>query len=141
MFVVSNKMTEFFKHYDLMQLFNMLDDEFSFANSNDGRIEHSFERLFGYLIDYLGLKTYCLDYQPLPYPDDNCITKTCYLKNEHTVEEIRKVIKEHNLKVMALYCTDFYKKQAKAGTEDDGWTQIKKYQGEIKRPAYRLRLL
>jgi hypothetical protein len=64
MFVVSQAFTEFFKKYDLLELFNMLDDEIAFAHALDGRIEHAYERFFGYLIEYLGLKTYCLDYQP-----------------------------------------------------------------------------
>jgi hypothetical protein len=66
MFIVPKRFVDFFRQYDLLCLFNMLNDEQSFNHALDGRIEHAFERFFGYLIDYLGLKTYCLDYQPLP---------------------------------------------------------------------------
>ena len=64
MFIVSKKFTEFFKNYDLLKIFAMLNDEASFANALDGRIEHAFERFFGGLFEHLKLKTYCLDYQP-----------------------------------------------------------------------------
>lgn len=66
MFMVPKRFADFFRQYDPLELFNMLNDEKSFNRALDGRIEHAFERFFGYLIDYLGLKTYCLDYQPLP---------------------------------------------------------------------------
>ena len=64
MFIVSKVFTDFFKKYDPVKLFYMLNDEVSFAHAVDGKIEHAYERLFGYLIDYLGLNSYCLDYQP-----------------------------------------------------------------------------
>ena len=61
MFIVSNKFTDFFRNHDLIALFNMLTSNGILDKKNDGLIEHAYERFFGYLIDYLGLRTLCLD--------------------------------------------------------------------------------
>jgi hypothetical protein len=62
MFIVSKKFTDFFRQYDMKELFTTLNDKEILNRYNDGLIEHAYERFFGYLIDYLGLKTFCLDF-------------------------------------------------------------------------------
>ena len=64
MFIVSRKITDYFKSFKLLELFNLLNDEKKLQVTKDGLIEHAFERFFGYLIDHLGLRTYCLDCCP-----------------------------------------------------------------------------
>lgn len=141
MFIVSHKMTEFFKRYDLKLLYDKLNDEGSFGNARDGLIEHAYERFFGYLVDYLGLKTCLLDYCPLPYPNDNSIAKTCQIINEYPIDEVRKIVKSHNIKTMAIYFPQFHEFEENNKFWGNGfteWTLLKKYQGEIKHPHFDL---
>ncbi len=69
MFIASRAMTDFFKHYNCVDLFAMFaknrsiieTDIANVKNNLDGHLAHGFERLFGYLIDSLGLRVYCMD--------------------------------------------------------------------------------
>jgi len=55
MFLVSSKLTDFFKSYNLLEIFNSLN--MGYINC-DGEIEHVYERFFGYLNKYLNLTVY-----------------------------------------------------------------------------------
>ena len=55
MFIVSSKMTDFFNKYDRIKLFN----ELNFGYAGGIKIEHGYERFFGYLMEQLG-RTHCL---------------------------------------------------------------------------------
>lgn len=57
MFIASSKVTEFFKKYDRIDLFNQLNLGY---NKKSGLIEHGYERFFGYLIEFLKLRTYVI---------------------------------------------------------------------------------
>lgn len=54
MFIVSNKFTDFFKENKLERFFSKLAPGPAKIN---GALEHAFERIFGYVIDYIQLKT------------------------------------------------------------------------------------
>ncbi len=57
MFIVSHKMTDFFRKYNRIELFNQLNLGYP---KHDGQVEHAYERFFGYLIELLGLRVhYC----------------------------------------------------------------------------------
>lgn len=61
MFIVSSKFLDFLKQYNILDMYEML-NESKFLNNGDGTIEHGFERFFGYVIDHLQLKTFIMDY-------------------------------------------------------------------------------
>lgn len=56
-FLVSSKITNFFKKYDRVKLFNQLNLGY---NKKNGQIEHGYERFFGYLMEILKLKGHYL---------------------------------------------------------------------------------
>ncbi len=64
MFIVSRKFSDFMKKFDLIKLYEILEE---------GRIDngyaHVFERLFGYFFETLHLKKLVLDYYPEDTPD------------------------------------------------------------------------
>jgi len=138
MFIVSKKMTEFFRSYNLHDLFYSLNDEASFANALDGKIEHAYERFFGYLIDHLGLKTFLLDYHPLPFPGDNAIAKDYNVSIDYDRDDVKKLIHENNIKVMALYSPIYYQKIESSENEPECWKPIKNSKQQIKRPRFDL---
>jgi len=63
MFIVSSKVTNFFKKYSMLNLFKRLNLGFpkSITRSNP-LLEHGFEAFFGYLIEVLNLRTLVLSY-------------------------------------------------------------------------------
>lgn len=136
MFIVSKKMTEFFRPYDLCDLFYSLNDEISFADALDGKIEHAYERFFGYLIDYLGLKKFLIDYHPLPFPEDNSIAKCYNVPIDYDVEDVKKLVRENNIKVIALYSPIYYQEVEFSEKQLDCWQSIKNSKQPIKRPHF-----
>jgi hypothetical protein len=136
MFIVSKKLAEFFRPYDLRDLFYSLNDEISFAGALDGKIEHAYERFFGYLIQHLGLKTFLLDYHPLPFSEDNSIAKYCNVSIDYDVEDVKKLVCENNIKVMALYSPIYYQECESSEKQFDCWQSIKNSKQQIKRPHF-----
>jgi len=136
MFIVSKKMAEFFRSYNLHDLFYSLNDEHSFADASDGKIEHAYERFFGYLTDHFGLKTFLLDYHPLPFPDDNSITRDYNVSIDYDVKDIRKIVHEHTIKMMALYSPIYYQKVDSSENQLDFWNSIKNDSQQVKRPHF-----
>lgn len=55
MFIVSNKITKFFKNYDRIELFNMFN--LGFPKDKGCLLEHGFEVFLGYYFEHLQLKT------------------------------------------------------------------------------------
>jgi hypothetical protein len=136
MFIVSKKLVEFFRPYDLRDLFYSLNDETSFADALDGKIEHAYERFFGYLIQHLGFKTFLLDYHPLLFPEDNSIAKYCNVSIDYDVEDVKKLVLENNIKVMALYSPIYYQEIESSEKQLDFWQTIKNSKQQIKRPHF-----
>jgi hypothetical protein len=61
MFIISDKIVDFFKNYDLITLYNMLHLDIHYQSNRVG-LEHAYEWLFGYLAQYSGLKRKIVGY-------------------------------------------------------------------------------
>ena len=137
MFIVSNKLTDYFKDYDLIKLYDLLNENNTLKKHKNGLIEDAFERFFGYLIDHIGLKTLYLDYQKRYYETDNTISNKISYKNDYDIDKIKNYINQQNIKLMAIYFPQFHEVEennllwGKGFTE---WTMLKRYKGEIKHP-------
>ena len=137
MFVVSNKFTQFFKDYDLIELFNMLHKAEGFQIESNGKIYQAFERFFGYLIDFLNLNTLIVGYHPFNYSYDNTIAINSSISLNYDVNYIKQLIEKNNIKLMAYYFPQFHEVEennklwGKGFTE---WTLMNRFEGEIKKP-------
>jgi len=62
MFITSIEMVNFFKPYNLIDLFNQLNPNDIFHSKPGTKLEHAYERFFGYLSNYLNLKSKVIGY-------------------------------------------------------------------------------
>ncbi len=134
MFIASEKMTQFFKKYDLIKLFAMLNAD---KKQNDGLIEHAFERFFGYVTDHLNLKTQIIDYYPIRYKNDNKLSNTKNIPQDYDANKVHEYIKKFNIKIMALYYPQFHEFRLNNKLWGNGfteWTLLNKYTGRVKKP-------
>lgn len=130
-FIVSQAFTNFFKNYDVIDLYNKL------PKNLDYNIQQAYEKFFGYLIDYLDLNVLVTGPHSFRYYYDNSVAINSSILLNYNLKYAKQLIKANNIKLMAIYFPQFHefeennKLWGKGFTE---WTLMNRYKGEIKRP-------
>lgn len=130
-FICSSNFTKFFqeKKNNLINLFKQLE-----SNSKKDDWISAYEKILGYLFNYLGFKKKLISHHLPLYPFDNKIYSK---RTKEDINFIKKHINNFNIKVMAFYFPQFHefeennKLWGKGFTE---WTLINNFKGEIKKP-------
>lgn len=143
-FIASSKLTQYIKKYNISILFNRLKMKKDSTQCTDQDLENSFEKLLGYIIDYVGSKQYNIDHFPRMYEQDNTLAQTTILNKNYdlvhrnlSLDFLRDEIINNNIRIMAIYFPQFHEVEennrfwGKGFTE---WTMLRHYAGEIKHP-------